>query len=131
MPEQADALTRLVQEHVGEGRALTVRAFAQRAVDPVSGTSISKSTAGNLVQGHQIKITPEVLGAIAAGLRLPLAAVQAAAMEQYVGVVVDDPFDTPTGGDEDVVVRVAHEPGKQAEDMPAVRAFLDRAARRA
>ncbi|MEV8623362.1 hypothetical protein [Streptomyces sp. NPDC051079] len=128
MPEQADALTRLVQEHVGEGRALTVRAFADRAVDPHSGTTISKSTAGNLVQGHRIKITPEVLAAIAAGLGLPLASVQAAAMEQYVGIVVDDPFDTPPG-DEDVVVRVAHEPGKTAKDMPAVRAFLDRAER--
>ncbi|MGW6420372.1 hypothetical protein [Streptomyces sp. NPDC055055] len=128
MPDQTDALTRLVQERVGEGRALTVRAFAERAVDPVSGTSISKSTAGNLVQGHQIKITPEVLAAIAAGLDIPLREVQAAAMRQYVGIVVDDPFDTPAG-DDDVVVRVAHEPGKSAEDMPTVRAFLDRAER--
>lgn len=129
MPDQADALTRLVQEHVGEGRPLTVRAFAQRAVDPASGTTISKSTAGNLVLGHQIKITPEVLGAIAAGLGRPLSEVQAAAMEQYVGVVVDDPFGTPPG-DDDAVVRVAHDPAKRAEDMPTVRAFLDRAERR-
>lgn len=128
MSDQADALTRLVQEHVGEGRALTVRAFAERAVDPASGTRVSKSTAGNLVQGHQIKITPEVLGAIAAGLGLPLAEVQAAAMRQYVGIVVDDPFGIPAGED-DVVVRVAHDPEKSAEDMPTVRAFLDRAAR--
>lgn len=128
MPDQADALTRLVQKHVGEGRPLTVRAFAQRAVDPASGTSISKSTAGNLVQGRQIKITPEVLGAIAAGLDRPLAEVQAAAMQQYVGVVLDDPFGAPPG-DDDVVVRVAHDPGRRAEDMPTVRAFLDRAER--
>ncbi|MFC8583347.1 hypothetical protein ACFUGD_02040 [Streptomyces sp. NPDC057217] len=128
MSDQADALTRLVQQHVGEGRALTVRAFAERAVDPVSGTRVSKSTAGNLVQGHQIKITPEVLAAIAEGLGLPLAEVQAAAMRQYVGIVVDDPFATPAGED-DVVVRVAHDPEKSAEDMPTVRAFLDRAAR--
>lgn len=128
MPDQTDALTRLVQEHVGEGRALTVRAFAERAVDPASGTRVSKSTAGNLVQGHQIKITPEVLGAIATGLGVPLAEVQAAAMRQYVGIVVDDPFATPAGED-DVVVRVAHDPEKGAEDMPTVRAFLDRAAR--
>ncbi|MEU3426635.1 hypothetical protein [Streptomyces gardneri] len=128
MPDQTDALTRLVQEHVGEGRALTVRAFAERAVDPVSGTTISKSTAGNLVQGHQIKITPEVLAAIAAGLGRPLGEVQAAAMRQYVGIVVDDPFSTPAG-DDDVVVRVAHAPGKSAKDMPTVRAFLDRVER--
>ncbi|WP_069743075.1 hypothetical protein [Streptomyces sp. EN23] len=125
MPDHSDALTRLVQEHVGDGRALTIRAFAQAAVDPVSGTSISKSTAGNLVQGHSVKITPEVLGAIAAGLGVPLAQVQLAAMRQYVGVVVDDPFDADPG-DDDTVVRVAHDPDRAAEDMPTVRAFVER-----
>lgn len=125
MPDHNDALTRLVREHVGEGRALTIRAFAERAIDPETGTTISKSTAGNLVQGSRIKITPEVLGAIAAGLGRPLAEVQAAAMAQYVGVVVDDPFDTEPG-DDDVVVRVAHDPAKSADDMPTVRAFVER-----
>jgi hypothetical protein len=126
MPDQTDALTRLVQEHVGDGRALTIRAFAQRAVDPETGTTVSKSTAGNLVLGHSIKITPEVLRAIAAGLGVPLADVQAAAMAQYVGIVVTDPFDTPPG-DDDAVVRVAHEPRRTDGDMPTVRAFVERA----
>ncbi|MEU2799010.1 hypothetical protein [Streptomyces sp. NPDC007117] len=125
MPDHSDALTRLVQEHVGDGRALTIRAFAQAAVDPKSGTSISKSTAGNLVQGHSVKITPEVLGAIAAGLGVPLAQVQLAAMRQYVGVVVDDPFGVDPG-DDDTVVRVAHDPDRAPEDMPTVRAFVER-----
>lgn len=125
MPDHNDALTRLVREHVGEGRELTIRAFSARAIDPETGTTISKSTAGNLVQGFRIKITPEVLAAIAAGLGRPLAEVQAAAMAQYVGVVVDDPFDTDPG-DDDVVVRVAHDPVKGADDMPAVRAFVER-----
>lgn len=125
MPDRSDALTRLVQEHVGDGRELTVRAFAQAAIDPKSGTSISKSTAGNLVQGHSIKVTPEVLAAIAAGLGVPLAQVQLAAMRQYVGVVVDDPFGTDPG-DDDTVVRVAHDADRDAEDMPTVRAFIER-----
>lgn len=125
MPDQSDALTRLVQEHVGDGRAITIRAFAQHAIDPETGTTISKSTAGNLVQGHSVKITPEVLRAIAAGLGVSFAQVQMAAMRQYVGVVVDDPFDTPPG-DDDVVVRVAHDPSRKAEDMPTVRAFVER-----
>ncbi|WP_328920688.1 helix-turn-helix domain-containing protein [Streptomyces sp. NBC_00208] len=125
MPDQTNALTRLVREHVGEGRPLTIRVFAERAIDPKTGTTISKSTAGNLLTGARIKITPEVLGAIAAGLGVTLAEVQAAAMAQYVGVVVDDPFDTDPG-DDDVVVRVAHEPGKTADDMPRLRAFLAR-----
>jgi hypothetical protein len=84
-------LTQLVKEHAGEGRPLTLREFAERAVDPETGTTISKSTAGNLVTGSRIKITPEVLAAIAAGLGVPLRRVQAAAAEQYVGLVLDDP----------------------------------------
>ncbi|WP_277325856.1 hypothetical protein [Streptomyces sp. JH14] len=35
-------------------------------------------------------MTPEILGAIAAGLGVPLRLVQAAAAEQYVGLVLDD-----------------------------------------
>jgi hypothetical protein len=132
MPDQTGALTSLVQEHVGPGRPLTVREFAERAVyrNPENGetTTISKSTAGSLLQGHQIKISPDVLAAIAAGLGRPLADVQAAAMRQYVGVVVDDPYDTPADED-DTVVRVAHDPDRGAEDMPTVRAYLDRVER--
>lgn len=125
MPDHNDALTRLMREYVGEGRPLTQRAFAERAIDPQTGTTISKSTVGNLVTGSRIKITPEVLRAIAAGLGRPLAEVQAAVLTQYVGIVVDDPFDTDPG-DDDVVVRVAHEPGKTADDMSALRAWLAR-----
>ncbi|POG47139.1 hypothetical protein BV881_12435 [Streptomyces sp. ZL-24] len=124
MPDHSDALTRLVQEHVGDGRAITIRAFAQAAVDPKSGTTISKSTVGNLVRGHSIKITPEVLGAIAAGLGVPLVQVQLAAMRQYVGIVVDDPFGVDPG-DDDTVVRVAHKADRDGSDMPTVRAFVE------
>lgn len=124
MPDQNDALTRLVQEHVGEGRALTIRAFARQAVDPDTGTTLSKSTVGNLVQGHSIKVNPIVVRAIAAGLGVGEAVVQLAAMAQYIGVTVDDPFDTPPG-DDDVVVRVAHDPARTADDMPTVRAFIE------
>lgn len=106
---------------------MTVRAFADRAVDPVSGTTLSKSTAGNLVRGHQIKITPEVLAAIAAGLDVAPLDVQKAACLQYVGLIISDPFDMP-GGDVDAVVRVAHDPSLTADDMPHTRAFVDQAA---
>ncbi|MEU1494333.1 hypothetical protein ABZ456_29280 [Streptomyces sp. NPDC005776] len=126
MPDHNDALTRLVQEHVGDGRALTIRAFAAQAIDPDTGTGLSKSTVGNLVQGHSIKVNPIVLRAIAAGLGVSEAVVQVAAMAQYIGVVVDDPFDTPPG-DDDAVVRVAHDPNRAADDMPTVKAFVERA----
>jgi transcriptional regulator with XRE-family HTH domain len=125
MPDQSDALTRLVQEHVGPGRPITIRAFAAAAVDPKSKEGLSKSTVGNLVQGHAIKPTPEIVRAIAAGLGVPLARVQAAAMEQYIGVVVDDPFGIEPGNT-DAVVRVAH-PADESGDTPEVRAFIEEA----
>lgn len=83
-----DALTQLVQAHVGEGRPLRIREFARRAVDPESGWSPSKSLVGNIVAGHQVKVTPDLLRAVAAGLGVPLRAVQAAAAEQYLGLTL-------------------------------------------
>jgi len=90
MANRTDALTRLVQQHVGEGRAMRIREFAARAVDPETGTSISKSLVGNLVTGSQVKISPALIRAIAAGLNVPLRTVQAAAAEQYVGVTLSE-----------------------------------------
>ncbi|MGC5001169.1 hypothetical protein [Streptomyces sp. DT203] len=65
-------------------------------MDPETGTTISRSTGGILVTGSRIKITPEVLGAIATGLGVPLRLVQAAAAEQYVGLVLGDPAAPPS-----------------------------------
>jgi hypothetical protein len=120
MPEQDDALTRLVQEHVGRGRRLTFRAFEEQAVDPVTQRRISKSTAENVVKGHQIKVTPEVLRAIAAGIGEDIRRVRIAAIRQYIGIEVTDPFDTPSG-DDDTVVRVAHEVGATAAELEQAR----------
>ncbi|MFF7534917.1 hypothetical protein ACFZB2_38395 [Streptomyces bobili] len=124
MPDQEDALTRLVQEHVGRGRRLTVRGFEEAAVDPKSGRRLSKSTAGNVVNGHQIKVTPEVLRAIAAGLDVDPAVVRAAAIRQYIGIEVTDPYDTEPG-EADTVVRVAHEVGATAAELEQARRVLD------
>jgi len=116
MADHDDALTRLVQEHVGRGRRLTFRAFEEQAVDPVTGRRISKSTAENVAKGHQIKVTPSVLRAIAAGIGEDPAKVRRAAIRQYIGIEVTDPFNTDPG-DDDTVVRVAHEVGASAEEL--------------
>lgn len=108
-----DALTRLVQQRVGEGRPLTVRAFAERAIDPKTGQGISKSTAGNIVNGHQIKLTPALVRAIAAGLGAPLAEVRDAAIRQYVGAVMGDPFEGEMG--EGVIV--TYQPGMTTDEI--------------
>lgn len=124
MADHDDALTRLVQEHVGRGRRLTFRAFEEQAVDPVTGRRISKSTAENVAKGHQIKVTPEVLRAIAVGIGEDLARVHRAAIRQYIGIEVTDPFNTEPGND-DTVVRVAHEVGATAEELEKARRVLD------
>lgn len=85
-----DALTRLVQQHVGEGRSLRIRQFAERAVDPDTGWTPSKSLVGNIVAGHQVKVSPPLVRAVAAGLGVPLRLVQVAAAEQYLGLVLDE-----------------------------------------
>lgn len=85
-----DALTRLVQAHVGENRRLRIREFAERAVDPESGWSPSKSLVGNIVAGHQVKVTPGLIRAIAGGLGVLVGLVQVAAAEQYLGLVLTD-----------------------------------------
>ncbi|MFJ4649514.1 hypothetical protein ACIP6Q_39270 [Streptomyces bobili] len=124
MPDQEDALTSLVQQHVGRGRRLTFRAFEEAAVDPVTGRRISKSTAENVARGHQIKVTPEVLRAIAAGIGVDLGRVHAAAIRQYIGIEVTDPYDTEPG-EADTVVRVAHEVGATAAELEQARRVLD------
>lgn len=119
-----DALTRLVQQHVGRGRRLTVRAFEEQAVDPVTGRGISKSTAGSIVNGHQIKITPEILRAIAAGIEVDVRDVRKAAIRQYIGIVVTDGLGS-VPDDDDTVIRVAHEVGATAEELAPAREALD------
>ncbi|MGY0067676.1 hypothetical protein ACWZEH_12790 [Streptomyces sp. QTS137] len=124
MPEQDDALTRLVQQHVGRGKRLTFRAFEEQAVDPRTGRRIGKSTAQNVTRGHQIKVTPEVLRAIAAGIDVDISLVRAAAIRQYIGIEVTDPYGAESGAD-DAVVRVAHEVGASAAELERARRVLD------
>lgn len=124
MSDHDDALTRLVQEHVGRGRPLTFRAFEERAVDPITGYRMGKSTAGEVARGHQIKITPAVLRAIAAGIGVAPSIVRAAAVRQYIGIEVTDPYGAEPG-DDDAVIRVAHEVGTDPAELQQVRQVLD------
>lgn len=85
MAEQRDALTELVQQHVGEGKPWTVRAFAARAVDTATGYSPSPSLVGKIIAGQAYKVTPELVSALALGLGLPRDVVAAAAHYQVIG----------------------------------------------
>lgn len=88
MAQQLDALTRLVRQHVGTHTGehkMSVAAFCAKAVDPDSRYQPSNGLIGNIVAGKSYKVTPHLVGAIAAGLGLPREIVAAAAHLQLIG----------------------------------------------
>jgi len=83
--QQRDALTELVQQHVGAGRRWSTRDFAEAAVDPETRWSPSKSLVGKIINNQGYTITPELVGAVAVGLGLPREVIAAAAHFQIIG----------------------------------------------
>lgn len=111
MTQEAETLTQLVADRVGEGRELTYRAFQAKAIAK-GGYQPSVDVLWKVGTGKAFKLSPELVEAIAAGLGLPPQRVQAAAAYQYTGlvasyvdggVVLHDPAvdaDTPATRDE-------------------------------
>lgn len=119
-----ETLAGLISDAAGTGRPLTFEALAQRCVDPESGYTPSANLVWKASRGP-VKIHPALVRALAAGLRLPLERVQAAAAAEYIiGVEVTDPFadDTEPGGP---TVRVAHREGLTGQDMPRTRQWAE------
>lgn len=88
MAQQLDALTRLVQQRVGTHTGqdkMSVAAFCEAAVDPDTGYRPSNGLVGKIVRGDTYKVTPQLVGAIAAGLGLPREIAAAAAHLQLIG----------------------------------------------
>jgi hypothetical protein len=90
MTRTPETLTDLVAACVGEGRPLTYRLFEARAVDPVTGYRPSKGTLWKVAKDQPIKLSPDLIRAIAAGLGLPPERAQRAAAFQYTGYVATD-----------------------------------------
>ncbi|MEV7777824.1 hypothetical protein [Kitasatospora sp. NPDC088351] len=100
---------------------MTWRKLAERATDPRTGQSLTHNVLWKIAQGDMVKIAPWMMRAIAAALGRPVREVQAAAAEQYIGLIADDPFDVSSA---DAAVVVAHVPGLRRADMPQVEALL-------
>lgn len=125
-----ETLAELMSERAGK-RGTTLPTWEQvavKAVDPVTGYQPSPNLLWKVASGQDVKINRKLVRAIAEAFALPLERVQFAAARQFTGLGVDDPFDTPPG-DDDVVVRVAHDPSRTGDDMPATRAAVERARR--
>lgn len=123
--QHAETLTQLLREHVGDGRHYTYRAFLERAVDPETQYSPSRNTVWKVVHGQEIKVNPPLIRALAAGLGIRLERVQSAAIRQYIGYQVGDPFRGDGEPEGDAVVRVAYAPGVTADDLPNTRKFIE------
>ncbi|WP_406202678.1 hypothetical protein OG331_32005 [Streptomyces sp. NBC_01017] len=90
MLEQRDALTELVKSQVGEGKRWSTREFAAEAEDPETGYAPGKSLIAKIINGDSYRITPTLVSALAAGLRLPRPVVGAAAHLQMIGYTAEE-----------------------------------------
>lgn len=115
MTTDAETLTSLVASAAGKGQKLTYEQLAQRSVDPETGYRPSPNLVWRVGSGESIKVNPELVRALAAGLGLPLERVQAAAAYQFTGFVTSE----LAGG------RAVHMPGANVEDAPKSRALMD------
>jgi hypothetical protein len=127
MTRDTETLAELMSERAGKrGSGLpTWEQISERAVDPESGYRPSANLLWKVASGQDVKVNPQLVRAIAAGFSLPVERVRAAAYQQFI---VGDPFDTPAG-DSDGVVRVAQRATDDSKDMPATRAFIEKARR--
>lgn len=83
MTSQPETLTQLVADALADG--LTYRAFREKAVDPDSDYQPSMDTLHKVSKGKSIRLTPELVRAIAAGLQIAPTRAQRAAAVQYAG----------------------------------------------
>lgn len=117
MAQQRDALTQLVQQHVGTNTGagkMTVVAFASKAIDPDSGYRPSTGLIGKILRGDSYRVTPQLVGAIAAGLGLPREIVAAAAHFQLIGY---ESAELGGGAPAQLLQRLGVEPGESERAM--------------
>ncbi|MEU5330892.1 hypothetical protein [Streptomyces parvus] len=99
----------------------TLRRLAERSVDPESGKAVGHSTLWKIADGQSYKRERWLVRAVAAGVGRDLAAVQAAAAEEWTGLVVGDPLKASTRG---TTVVVAYASGTTPEELPILQEKL-------
>jgi hypothetical protein len=114
-----ETLTDLVASTLQPQGRDTLDTLFPRCVDPESKRKLSRTTVWKLSRPDlalSVKVAPDVVRAVAAGLGLPVDRVQAAAAYQFTGFV-------STATERGVIV---HMPGVDASEAPKSRAVLDR-----
>lgn len=124
---EAETLAQLVSDQAGKGKRYTFEQLANRSVDPESSYKPSPNLLWTIGSGKSVKMKPELIRALAAGLGLPPKRVADAAHRQFLGWYSSDPSVQveQRDVDDDVVYRVAAKAGVTPDDMPAVKAFYE------
>lgn len=111
-----ETLADLINAKAGKrsGKALSFDDLSEASVDPESGYRPSGSMLWKIANYQGLKVNPDLVRAVAAGLELPLARVEAAAHRQFIGPYAAVDPGLGGGGADDEVIRAA----KRAEATP-------------
>lgn len=125
-----ETLAQLVSARAGKrsGAPLSFEELSEISVDEETGYRPSGSHLWKIAKGEDIKPSPKLMRAIAAGLGYPVERIQAAAARQYLGWGAVDPG-LGGGGDDDEVIRVATRGGVTPVETSRVEEFVRRSRR--
>jgi hypothetical protein len=121
-----ETLADLINAKAGKrsGSPMSFEDLSKISVDERSGYRPSGSMLWKIAHHQGIKVNPDLVRAVAAGLGLPLDRVEAAAHRQYIsGYAAVDPG-LGGGGDDDEVIRAARRVGSTPGDDGGVEEFV-------
>lgn len=125
MTVERETLTDLVSAALGPG-GLTFQAFQARAVDPDSGYRPSTGLIQKIRDGNLVKIHPQLVAALAAGLGRSSREVGLAAHRQYIGTPLETSDIYPDQHPPEVNVSVTGVPGLDAKNTPVTLEVLEK-----
>lgn len=119
-PSSRGALSKLIQD--ANDRGLSYAKMSERAIDPNTGTKLSKPYLQRLVGNPPANAPSETqMRAIAAALRVSERRVQAAAAEQWLGYVATE----LAGYNDEVRIIVGHLAGMPEPELRRWRAMIE------
>lgn len=119
-PSSRGALSKLIQD--ANDRGLSYAKLSERAIDPNTGTKLSKPYLQRLVGNPPANAPSETqMRAIAAALRVSERRVQAAAAEQWLGYVATE----LAGYNDEVRIIVGHLAGMPEPELRRWRAMIE------
>lgn len=126
----ADLVSERAGKGPGRGSKLTFEQLSDQSIDTETGYKPSANHLWRISAGHDVKMNPQLVRAIAAGLGVDVTRVRAAAARQFLGWEAADLPGADVDEEQDEVVQVARSAGVTPDEMPAVRQFFDELRRR-